>query len=282
MTPRRRPYEGAFQHKEAADSLKNALKSASGVLLDWDGCIAVGNRPASWALQFVRENMDRVAIVSNNSTHMPEDFTRILSRSGVRLYESRIVLAGMEALHRATELDPRGVLILGDRRIKAYARQLGLPLVQDNADLVVLLRDIHFSYSRLERAANCLKTGARLIVANPDTTHPGPRHTIVPETGALYAALTACIGDIEIETEIIGKPGPRLFEIACKALDIAPKSAIMIGDNPTTDIAGADALGMRSILVGARSAISFQDLVWSASESNSPAFKGSLSHGRVE
>jgi 4-nitrophenyl phosphatase len=152
-------------------------------------------------------------------------------------------------------------LVLGDSRIKAYARHLGLPLAQDDADLVVLLRDIRFSYSRLERAANCLKAGARLIVANPDTSHPGRRGTLIPETGALYAALMACVEETSVETEVIGKPRPRLFERACDALGIAPKSAVMIGDNPETDIAGADALGMQSILIGARSNIEFHSLI---------------------
>lgn len=243
------------------ESHNGRLDQASGILLDWDGCIALADRPTPWAVQFIRENLEKIAIVSNNSTHLPEDFAQILFRSGLKVSPSRIVLAGIEALNRAVEVRPQGALVLGDSRIKAYARSLGLPIVQDDADLVVLLRDIRFSYNRLERAANCLKAGARLIVANPDTTHPGRRGTLVPETGALHAALMACVGEANVETEIIGKPGPRLFERACDALGISPRSAVMIGDNPDTDVAGADALGMQSILVGARSPIGFQNLV---------------------
>jgi HAD superfamily hydrolase (TIGR01450 family) len=237
------------------------LEQASGILLDWDGCIAVANRPTPWAAQFIRERLDKIAIISNNSTNMPEDFAQILGRMGIKFDPKRIVLAGVEALKRAVELAPKGALVLGDSRIKAYARNLGIPLVQDNAELVILLRDIRFSYSRLERAANCLKAGARLIVANPDATHPGRGGTIVPETGALHAALLACVGDVTVETEVIGKPGARLFERACNTLSISPRFGVMIGDNPATDIAGADALGMQSILVGPRASIGFQDLV---------------------
>lgn len=230
-------------------------------MLDWDGCVALADRPDKWAAQFIQERLTKIAVVSNNSTHLPEDFAHILASAGIQMDPSRIILAGIEALKRAVELAPRSVLILGDGRIKAYARSQGLPIVQDNADLVVLLRDTRFSYSRLQKAANCLKAGARLIVANPDTTHPGSRGTILPETGALHAALLACLDGVDVKTEVIGKPAPRLFERACRALDISPQAAVMIGDNPATDIAGADALGMPSILVGARSAIGFQDLV---------------------
>lgn len=247
--------------KSATQPALNSLQKASGVLLDWDGCVALADHPDKWAVQFIQERLAKVAIISNNSTHLPEDFARILASVGVQMDPGRIILAGIEALKRAVELKPRSVLILGDGRIKAYARSQGLPIVKDKADLVVLLRDIRFSYSRLQRAANCLKAGARLIVANPDATHPGNRGTILPETGALHAALVACLDGAKVETEVIGKPAPRLFERACHALNIIPQAAVMIGDNPATDIAGANALGMPSVLVGIRSAIGFRDLV---------------------
>ncbi|HEY4275158.1 MAG TPA: HAD-IIA family hydrolase [Rhizomicrobium sp.] len=240
---------------------RSQVEQASGILVDWDGCIALGDRPMPAAIQFIRENLERTAIVSNNSTHLPEDFAEILRKSEIAIPVERIVLAGVEALKRAAELRPQGVLVLGDGRIKAYARSLGLRIVHDDADLVVLLRDTRFSYNRLQRAANCLRAGARLIVANPDTTHPGKRGMLVPETGALFAALIASVGDTNVETEIIGKPGPRLFERACDTLGINPSSAIMIGDNPETDIAGAGAIGMQSVLIGARSKIGFQHLI---------------------
>jgi len=253
--------EENLRTNRAIHPARSKVHEASGILLDWDGCVTLADRPDEWAVQFIQERLEKVAIVSNNSTHLPEDFARTLANAGVRMDPSRIILAGIEALKRAVELAPRSVLVLGDGRIKAYARSQGLPIVQDYADLVVLLRDMRFSYSRLQRAANCLKAGARLIVANPDTTHPGSRGTILPETGALHAALLACLDGVDVETEVIGKPAPRLFERACRALDISPQAAVMIGDNPATDIAGADALGMPSILVGVRSAIGFQDLV---------------------
>jgi len=228
------------------------------LLLDWDGCVAIGDKPDPLAIELMLERLDRVAIVSNNSTHLPEDFCQVLAKSGLTLPPSRVVLAGVEALKRALETGARRVMVVGDGRMKAYGRNHGLNIVQDEADLVVRLRDPRFSYARLERAANSLKAGARLIVANPDLTHPGCNGRIVPETGSLLAALTACVGDIE--REIVGKPQPRLFDRACGALQASPENAVMIGDNPATDIAGAEAFGLGSILIGARSGLGFEDL----------------------
>ena len=259
--------EEKFQKGAALRSASDALEAAAGILIDWDGCIAVANQPSHWAIPFIQKYLSKIAIVSNNSTQLPEDFARILGNSGVKISRDRILLAGVEAVHRAAERRPRGALILGDGRLKGYARSLEVPIVQDRADVVVLLRDTRFSYSRLERAINCLREGARLIVANPDITHPGRDNRVVPETGILYAALVAGAGGANIDVETIGKPGPRLFVRACQALGVGPGAAVMIGDNPTTDIAGADALGMQSILVGGRSEINLQDLISLSTES---------------
>lgn len=241
------------------------LAQSRAVLLDWDGCVATGGRPDPSALRLMAMRREHVAIVSNNSTHLPEDFCQILAQAGVILPPERVILAGVEALNRAQESGARRVMVIGDSRMRAYGRSRGLTIVQDRADLVVLLRDPRFSYARLERAANCLKAGARLVVANPDMCHPGLNGRIVPETGALLAALTACVGAGNFEMEIIGKPGPRLFERACRALRVQPREAVMIGDNPATDIAGAEAFGLASILIGSKSVLSFEDLLAHAS-----------------
>ncbi len=240
------------------------LAHADAVLLDWDGCVAIGDKPDPFALQFIQLRADCVAVVSNNSTHLPEDFSKILAHAGVALPPERIILAGVEALKRAQEFGARRVMIIGNGRMKAFGRNTGLNIVQDHADLVVLLRDPRFSYSRLERAANCLKAGARLIVANPDVSHPGHNGRLVPETGALLAALSSCVGAGSFELEVVGKPGPRLFDRACRALLVKPESAVMIGDNPATDIAGAEAFGLGSILIGPKSGLTFEDLLTEA------------------
>jgi 4-nitrophenyl phosphatase len=162
---------------------------------------------------------------------------------------------------RAAETNASRVMVLGDNRMKAFGRGKGLNIVREEADLVVLLRDTRFTYAKLERAANSLREGARLIVANPDLTHPGLKDRLVPETGALLAALMACAGSRHVEMEIIGKPSPRLFEKACQALRVPAPEAVMIGDNPDTDIAGAERAGLRSVLIGSRSGVSFETLL---------------------
>lgn len=236
------------------------LEATEGFLLDWDGCCAIDNCLVPEAAEFLREHQAQSAIVSNNSTNTVEDFRSLLAAEGIEMRADQIVLAGVEALGRAAELNASRTLVLGDPHMRAIARSLGVTLVQEDATLVVLLRDTRFSYRRLERAVNALKRGATLIVANPDKTHPGTNGRLMPESGALLAAIQACVNIPPRAIEIIGKPSPRLFQKGCAALGLPAEKVMMIGDNPHTDMRGADALGMRKGLVTPSPGIFFRGL----------------------
>ncbi|MFN4176462.1 HAD-IIA family hydrolase [Phenylobacterium sp.] len=246
---------------QSAAEAREALRTAEGLLLDWDGCVAFGDRLESAALELIETHRDRVAIVSNNTTHLPEYFSECLASQGIRFPPERVVLAGAEALARAQRRGAARTMLIGSPRMKAEARRLGMNLARDEADLVVLLRDNRFSYGKLERAVNAIRRGAALIVGNPDLTHPGPQGRIVPETGALLAAVEACLSSRDIAAEVVGKPERALFETGCRVLGVAPGEAVMIGDNPATDMAGALALGMAGVLVGPHSGLALADLL---------------------
>jgi HAD superfamily hydrolase (TIGR01450 family) len=121
--------------------------------------------------------------------------------------------------------------------------------VSEKADVVVLGRDVHWSYAKLALLANEVRRGAVLVAANPDLTHPGNDGLVVPETGSLLAAVEAAAG--VAATHLIGKPAPTLFLAALERLRSTPRDTIVIGDNPLTDRAGARGLGLRSLIVHA-------------------------------
>ena len=245
----------------ATEPAADSLLAARGFLLDWDGCCAVDNLLVPSAVRFLRANRQRSVIVSNNSSNMAGDFLRILSKAGIEMRAEQIVLAGVEALSLAAASGSRRAWVLSDPRMRYLARRLGVSLDAESPDLIVLLRDTRFSYLRLERIINAVNRGAGLIVSNPDMTHPGRGGTVRPETGALLAAIQACIKIPESQLEIVGKPAAGLFLKGCAVLDQDPASLVMIGDNPATDIAGAEALGMNALLVAPSPEQFFRGLV---------------------
>ncbi len=57
--------------------------------------------------------------------------------------------------------------------------------------------------------------------------------------------------DVVIDSGIVGvaKPDPRIFQLALEALGSSAERAIYAGDVPEVDVAGAQAAGMRAVLI---------------------------------
>jgi 4-nitrophenyl phosphatase len=182
-------------------------------------------------------------------------------QQGLQLPRERIFLAGAEAVRIAAGHPDAGVLMVAAPRMRRYASERGIALVDQNPNLVVLMRDESFDYAQLGRVANAVRSGAKMIVANADLTHPGAGGRVVPETGALLAAVLACTGEAPVDRLLIGKPGPLLFESACAVLGVSPDETLMIGDNPATDGEGAFNAGIRPILIGVASQLRLEHLV---------------------
>lgn len=240
---------------------RQMLARARGILLDWDGCVAIENRIVPQAIELILSHRDKVAIVSNNSSALPHDFVEILQHHGITLAIDRIILAGAEAMLAVSSEKSARVYLLASQRMQNYASDLGIVLDDQAPDIVVLMRDDTFSYEKLALAANALLSGARLVVANTDLSHPGAGRRVVPETGALLAALMACTGNADMGWQQIGKPGPTLFSKACMALGVKASDAVMIGDNPQTDGEGAALAGIPAILIGQHSGLTLADLI---------------------
>lgn len=228
------------------EELFEAARGVAAILCDWDGCLAIDNRFQPGVADFLRQAR-RLAIISNNSTMSPGACRRRLASEGVKVASEHIHLAGHTLLRQAyATFGDQPVHLVANPLMRRQAAAIGLNLVQEAPCAVLVLRDPRFTYAQLARAANHIRRGARFWIANPDLHHPSGTH-VVPETGALARAISAVAG--REPDLIIGKPGPLLFDEALAALRLAPKDAIMIGDNPATDMAGALAANIPGMLV---------------------------------
>jgi HAD superfamily hydrolase (TIGR01450 family) len=224
------------------------LHHARGVLVDLDGTLLTGETLVGGARELLAMVEGRFVIVSNNAEHTPAELAAMLGSLGLDVPADRIVLAGTLALELiARDLPQARVMLLGSPSLHDFAQALGLRVDDDHPEVVVVGRDRRFSYERLRLAANAVRAGAMLVAANPDLTHPGLAGGIVPETGAILAAILACTGPTA--HRVVGKPEHTLFLAGLALLGCAPHEAVMIGDNIETDGRGAERLGMPFIRV---------------------------------
>jgi HAD superfamily hydrolase (TIGR01450 family) len=214
-----------------------------GFIIDLDGTLSVGPKLTRGAPELIAATGGAYVVVSNNSSHGPDGLAAELAACGLPVPPERIVLAGAATVEMlAAERPGARVMLLGSRTLGQLALAAGLRLTDAAPEFVVLARDERFSYASLQRAADAVRSGAALVATNADLVHPGGNGSVVPETGALLAAMLACCGPVP--HRVIGKPGPRLFTEALRRLGTAPARTLVIGDNPETDGAGAARLGM--------------------------------------
>lgn len=224
----------------------HAADDIRGWLIDLDGTLVCGGRAMPGAPAFLEACGGRFVVVSNDAEHTPSELADDLTRMGLDIPADRIVLAGAFALDDIALRRPGArVLMLASKGLTRHARERGLRPVRTRPDIVFLGRDRQFSHTKLALAANAVRAGAALVVANPDLVHPGPGGTVVPETGALLAALLACTGPVAYR--LVGKPEPILFAAGLALLDLPKRMVAMLGDNPRTDGEGARRFGLRYV-----------------------------------
>jgi|AntDeeMetagen681_2_1112603.scaffolds.fasta_scaffold05816_1 HAD superfamily hydrolase (TIGR01450 family) len=216
-------------------------------LLDMDGVVHVGDSAVPGAVDAIRELRDRgktVRFVTNNSRASRETLVEDLRGFGIDADPEDVVSAAWATAEYLAEQDVEAVSLVGGEGFAEMVRGHGIAVRDENVDAVVVGHDHTIDYDDLERATQLIyEEGTDLVAANADGWYPTP-DGIAPGTGATVAAIEAATG---VEATVVGKPEPELFEIAMEGLPA--DRTVMIGDNPQSDLVGADTAGIDAILV---------------------------------
>ena len=239
------------------------------LLVDLDGVVYRGDDPVPGvaAVLMARANTgDDVVYVTNNSMHYRADYVTRLTELGAPVAPDRIVSAPRATALYLQEHHPevRRVLAVGASGLDRELRDVGIEVVnagfaaermaREGIDgvaaagapqAVVAGVDPQLTYMRIAAAADCIRAGARFIATNRDPVYPVERG-LRPGAGSIVAAIEVASGQAPT---VIGKPEPLLMEEAAHAVGRDAKEAIVIGDGIVTDLAAANAVGARTILM---------------------------------
>ena len=234
------------------------------VIFDLDGVIYRGVDPVPGApelVDFLHRSGASVRFATNNSMATREAYVERLAAMGIRTAAAEIVTSTSATVEHLRRHAPgvRSVLAIGadgmERELTAAGlevtmaadatqRDAGGPLDR-SFDAVVVGLDPSIDYSRLAAGMAAVQDGARLIATNADARYPTPAG-FLPGAGAIVAALATATGSTP---EVIGKPAPAMFSAILEAAGVAASEAIVVGDNPDADVAGAHRAGCAAILV---------------------------------
>jgi 4-nitrophenyl phosphatase len=234
------------------------------VIFDLDGVVYRGTEPipgASDLVAWLHQRGVAVRFATNNSMVAREGYVERLGGMGISTSVQEIVTstsATVEHLRRHAP-DVRRLLVIGadgmrDELLAAglevemardvRASEPGAPLDRPY-DAVVVGLDPNCDYARLAVAMSAVAAGARLVATNADARYPTPAG-FVPGAGAIVAALATATG---ATPEVIGKPEPAMFRAILEASGVSAAEAVVIGDNPASDVIGARRAGCAAILV---------------------------------
>jgi HAD superfamily hydrolase (TIGR01450 family) len=116
-------------------------------------------------------------------------------------------------------------------------------------DYVAVAADRGMTFQELNFATKMVRDGARLICISGSRDYPGiylgSEDTYIGER-SIVAAIEHATG---VTAVTVGKPLPEIVEETVKILGYNVSDAVMVGDNPRSDIAGGNAAGMTTLLV---------------------------------
>jgi HAD superfamily hydrolase (TIGR01458 family) len=220
------------------------------ILLDIDGVFHVSGEPIAGggeAVRRLREAGHRLRFVTNNTIQARATIAEQLRAMGVELDDEELQTTPRAAAHA---LAGRRVLALTMHAIVGELE--GVELVGEDAEAVLVggvdetpESNLVFSYMNLARAFHELEAGAELYCLHKNRWWQ-TKHGPLLDAGAFVAGLEYAANT---EATVLGKPSTPYFEAAWKALDADPGMTWMVGDDIDVDIAGAQAHGMRTVLV---------------------------------
>jgi 4-nitrophenyl phosphatase len=229
------------------------------MIIDMDGVLWEGDTPMPGLVSFFQtlaQHNIQYILATNNATRTPTEYTEKLARFGVEtavhqilnsaettaIYlqqnypaHSAVFVVGTDGLCQA--LEARGFVVATN---DAAVKTLPTP-----PKIVVVGLDKQICYDRLATASLLVAAGADFIGTNPDPSYPSERGQL-PGAGAIQAVITTTTG---VTPKIIGKPERAMFDEARQRMGATIENTVMVGDRLTTDIVGAHAADLKTIML---------------------------------
>ncbi|GAB2864029.1 HAD-IIA family hydrolase [Nocardioides pacificus] len=220
-------------------------------MLDLDGVVYVGRDAVPGAaahLERARAAGMRLAFITNNASRPPAAVATHLEELGIPAEAEDVVTSAQAAARVLVERFGSGarVLLVGGDGLGESLRAVGLePVVSvsDEPDAVVTGFGPDVRWHQIMEAAVAIRGGLPWVASNTDLTFPTAAG-LAPGHGVLVRMLQEFT---QVSPVVAGKPQRPLLDETVRRLGAA--RPLMVGDRLDTDIEGATAAGIDSLLV---------------------------------
>ncbi|HSV31456.1 MAG TPA: HAD-IIA family hydrolase [Atribacteraceae bacterium] len=216
-------------------------------VFDGDGVLYLDDHPLPGA----RETIDRLKglgktlrFVTNDSYPSGSEMAGRLGRMGFPFTTEEIFPVGRAMAAYLAEQGISRAFVLGSAGFQEELAQAGVLKTTHGAEAVVLGYDKGLTLADYQQAGKLISEGTLFIAANLDLSFPTAQGNLLA-SGSIVRALEMATG---VRARVIGKPSSFIFRFALR--EVAFQRAVMVGDNPDSDIIGAHRVGISGVLVG--------------------------------
>jgi len=218
------------------------------VLLDLDGTVYEGSRPVpgvAAAVASLRRAGLALRFLTNTDSVPPATLVERLRGMGVEATAREVLTPVALAVRLLGERPGNRVLAVAAPAVREL---LGEALAgPGERPTHVLVCDPSFGacYDDLDAAFRAVLDGAELVASqvNRSARRDDGEHL---DTGGFVRLLEYAAA---VQATVLGKPSPEFFRLALDTAGTAPAKALVVGDDLAADVAGAQAVGLRAVLV---------------------------------
>ncbi|GAA4750285.1 HAD-IIA family hydrolase [Gordonia alkaliphila] len=218
------------------------------LLFDLDGTLFEGSTPLPGALDVVASRPRDAYYVTNNASRSAAEVAAHLQDLGFDAEPSAVITSAQVGARLVADRIAPGsaVLVVGAPSLREEVASVGLVPVSsadESPAAVIQGHSPDTDWARLSEAALAIANGAQWFATNTDTTLPTERGLMIGN-GSMVAAVASATGQQPV---VAGKPAaPIMRAVLARSRSSRP---LMIGDRLNTDIEGANAVGIDSLLV---------------------------------
>lgn len=218
-----------------------------GVIFDIDGVLEYQGEIYPHAIDTIRILRNRgmvLRFLTNSTLRSRTSCARILREKGFPVFDDEVFTASYITATYLKFLHPRSCWIMlegeGRDEFQGFEQDFENPeyiVIGDNRSC--------FDFDHLNRALRLLLKGCKLIGMQSEL--------IDTSMGQAELNVGSWVGMLErasgVQAIYIGKPDPFAFELTLQSMVLGKKQVAMIGDRVSTDVMGANKIGMKTVLV---------------------------------
>jgi len=226
------------------------VKSLRVFFFDLDGVLSVGKSNPHYlggreVIQRLKDSGRKTFVLTNNSTGTRKDVYGSLKRLGFTFEVGEILTSSyLTARYLTRRFGEARFSLIGESGLRQELEAAGHHS-SNKPQVVVVGLDRHLSYEKLDDAFRFLRGGAALVGVYGGAVYMSDNGPAL-SAGPIVKILEFASGK---RAAMIGKPSPRMFQLALELANDEASHAVMVGDQIETDVLGARRAGVHTILV---------------------------------